>query len=69
MTFGNTKVFNAALDGRYGKSTDIKEYIAKAQAQNYEAHRAMRQQFLDRLSMRKFPSILLPEICSVAALG
>jgi exo-1,4-beta-D-glucosaminidase len=41
MTFGNTKVFNAALEGRYGKPADIKEYVAEAQAQNYEAHRAM----------------------------
>ena len=41
MTFGNTKVFNAALIGRYGNPANIKQYIAEAQAQNYEAHRAM----------------------------
>ncbi|MGZ3778520.1 MAG: glycoside hydrolase family 2 protein, partial [Mucilaginibacter sp.] len=41
MTFGNTKVFDAALIGRYGKPADIKQYIDMAQAQNYEAHRAM----------------------------
>jgi len=41
MTFGNTKVFDAALIGRYGKPADIKQYVAEAQAQNYEAHRAM----------------------------
>jgi len=45
MTFGNTQVFNDALEGRYGKATDIKDYIAKAQAQNYEAHRAMMESF------------------------
>jgi exo-1,4-beta-D-glucosaminidase len=45
MTFGNTKVFDDALDGRYGKSTVIKEYVAKAQAQNYEAHRAMMEAY------------------------
>jgi exo-1,4-beta-D-glucosaminidase len=41
MTFGNTRVFNEALENRYGKPLDIKQYIAEAQAQNYEAHRAM----------------------------
>jgi exo-1,4-beta-D-glucosaminidase len=41
MTFGTTKVFNDALENRYGKPFDIKQYIAEAQAQNYEAHRAM----------------------------
>lgn len=41
MTFGTTKVFNEALENRYGKPFDIKQYIAEAQAQNYEAHRAM----------------------------
>jgi exo-1,4-beta-D-glucosaminidase len=45
MTFGNTDVFNVALEGRYGKATDIKDYIAKAQAQNYEAHRAMMESY------------------------
>jgi exo-1,4-beta-D-glucosaminidase len=45
MTFGNTQVFNDALEGRYGKATDIKDYIAKAQAQNYEAHRAMMESY------------------------
>ncbi|HWD86964.1 MAG TPA: glycoside hydrolase family 2 protein [Mucilaginibacter sp.] len=39
--FGTTKVFDAALIGRYGKPADIKQYIAMAQAQNYEGHRAM----------------------------
>jgi exo-1,4-beta-D-glucosaminidase len=45
MTFGNTQVFNDALEGRYGKATDIKDYIAKAQAQNYEGHRAMMESY------------------------
>ena len=45
MTFGNTDVFNEALQGRYGKATDIKDYIAKAQAQNYESHRAMMEAY------------------------
>jgi exo-1,4-beta-D-glucosaminidase len=45
MTFGNTQVFNDALEGRYGKARDIKDYIAKAQAQNYEAHRAMMESY------------------------
>ncbi len=45
MTFGNTQVFNDALEGRYGKATDIRDYIAKAQAQNYESHRAMMESY------------------------
>jgi exo-1,4-beta-D-glucosaminidase len=50
MTFGNTGVFNDALEGRYGKATDIKDFIAKAQAQNYEAHRAM----MEAYGLRKY---------------
>jgi exo-1,4-beta-D-glucosaminidase len=45
MTFGNTKVFNEALLGRYGNPANIKQYIAEAQAQNYEAHRAMMEAY------------------------
>jgi len=43
--FGTTKVFNEALNARYGQSSTIKNYIAKAQAQNYEAHRAMMEAY------------------------
>ena len=50
MTFGNTDVFNAALQGRYGTPVDIHDYIAKAQAQNYEAHRAM----MEAYGLRKY---------------
>ena len=50
MTFGTTDVFNDALQGRYGKATDINDYIAKAQAQNYEAHRAM----MEAYGLRKY---------------
>lgn len=45
MKFGTTAVFNEALQWRYGKATDIKDYVAKAQAQNYEAHRAMMEAY------------------------
>jgi exo-1,4-beta-D-glucosaminidase len=45
MQFRNTKIFNDALDNRYGKSSTIKEFIAKAQAQNYEGHRAMMEAY------------------------
>ncbi|MGN6617512.1 MAG: glycoside hydrolase family 2 protein [Ilyomonas sp.] len=41
MTFGNTHIFDSALNERYGESKNIHEYVAKAQAQNYEAQRAM----------------------------
>lgn len=45
MKFGNTDVFNEAIINRYGKPDDIRNYIAKAQAQNYEAHRAMMEAY------------------------
>jgi len=45
MKFGDTKVFNTALFARYGKVTDMKDYAKKAQAQNYEAHRAMMEAY------------------------
>ncbi|HEV2352858.1 MAG TPA: glycoside hydrolase family 2 protein, partial [Puia sp.] len=45
MTFGNTDVFNTALQQRYGNVTDIRDYVAKAEAQNYEAHRAMMEAY------------------------
>jgi exo-1,4-beta-D-glucosaminidase len=45
MEFGNTKIFNNALEERYGKSASINEYLLKAQAQNYEGHRAMMEAF------------------------
>jgi len=41
MQFGNTKIFDTALYARYGKPKDIMDYLAKAQLQNYEGHRAM----------------------------
>jgi exo-1,4-beta-D-glucosaminidase len=44
-SFGSTKVFDKALTERYGQSTGIKNYVAKAQAQDYEAHRAMMEAY------------------------
>ena len=44
-SFGSTKVFDKALTARYGQWGNIKNYIAKAQAQNYEAHRAMMEAY------------------------
>jgi exo-1,4-beta-D-glucosaminidase len=44
-SFGSTKIFDKALTGRYGQSVTIKNYLAKAQAQNYEAHRAMMESY------------------------
>jgi exo-1,4-beta-D-glucosaminidase len=41
MQFGNTKIFDSALYERYGKPSSVREYLAKAQLQNYEGHRAM----------------------------
>ena len=45
MQFGNTKIFDSALTERYGVSSDFREYLAKAQAQNYEGHRAMMEAY------------------------
>lgn len=45
MNFGTTNIFNDALQGRYGTVKNIWDYIAKAQAQNYEAHRAMMEAY------------------------
>lgn len=43
--FATTNIFNKALDARYGSSASIKNYTAKAQAQNYETHRAMMEAY------------------------
>jgi exo-1,4-beta-D-glucosaminidase len=40
-SFADTRVFNAALDGRYGKAKDLADYVRKSQAMTYEAQRAM----------------------------
>ncbi|HEV9037106.1 MAG TPA: hypothetical protein VGQ51_10815, partial [Puia sp.] len=45
MNFGTTDVFNTALQARYGEAKDIRDYVDKAQAQNYEAHRAMMEAY------------------------
>jgi exo-1,4-beta-D-glucosaminidase len=45
MNFGNTNIFNAALAGRYGPSASIRDFVMKAQAQNYEGHRAMMEAY------------------------
>ncbi|MEO8711717.1 MAG: glycoside hydrolase family 2 protein, partial [Parafilimonas sp.] len=45
MQFGNTKIFDSALNERYGRSTNIHEYLAKAQLQNYEGNRAMMEAY------------------------
>jgi exo-1,4-beta-D-glucosaminidase len=41
MQFSNTKIFDTALYARYGTPANMKDYLAKAQLQNYEGHRAM----------------------------
>jgi exo-1,4-beta-D-glucosaminidase len=45
MSFGNTKIFDSALYGRYGMPGSIKDYLAKAQMQNYEGERAMMEAY------------------------
>ncbi len=45
MQFGNTKIFDSALYNRYGRPKDMHDYLAKAQLQNYEGHRAMMEGF------------------------
>jgi exo-1,4-beta-D-glucosaminidase len=43
--FSTTNIFNKALDERYGHSSSIKEFVGKAQVQNYEGHRAMMEAY------------------------
>jgi exo-1,4-beta-D-glucosaminidase len=45
MEFGNTNIFDSALYQRYGVPKDMRDYLAKAQLQNYEGHRAMMEGF------------------------
>ncbi|HWB26247.1 MAG TPA: glycoside hydrolase family 2 protein [Chitinophagaceae bacterium] len=45
MQFGNTNIFDTALYERYGTPVNMKDYIEKAQAQNYEAERAMMEAY------------------------
>lgn len=43
--FGNTNRFDTALYARYGKPANMMDYLATAQAQNYEGHRAMMEAY------------------------
>ena len=45
MQFGNTHIFDTALYARYGKPASMMKYLAIAQAQNYEGHRAMMEAY------------------------
>jgi len=45
MQFGTTNIFNNALAQRYGPSPSIKDFVAKAQVQDYEGHRAMMEAY------------------------
>ena len=45
MQFSTTNIFNQALAQRYGPSTSIKDFVGKAQVQDYEGHRAMMEAF------------------------
>jgi exo-1,4-beta-D-glucosaminidase len=39
--FMNMELFNKGMDGRYGKPSDLTDYVRKAQAMAYEGQRAM----------------------------
>jgi len=43
--FGTTNKFDSALYARYGKAANMMDYLAMAQAQNYEGHRAMMEAY------------------------
>ncbi len=43
--FSTLRVFNAAMDARYGPSASVEEYARKAQVAAYESHRAMLESF------------------------
>ena len=40
-SFADTRIFSAALAGRYGAPADLADYVKKSQAMTYEAERAM----------------------------
>jgi len=43
--FSTTKIFDSALAQRYGVPSSMQDYLAKAQLQNYEGHRAMMESY------------------------
>jgi len=43
--FGTTGKFDSAMYARYGKPANMMDYLAMAQAQNYEGHRAMMEAY------------------------
>jgi exo-1,4-beta-D-glucosaminidase len=43
--FSTLRVFNTAMDARYGPSASVAEYARKAQVAAYESHRAMLESF------------------------
>ena len=43
--FASTRLFDQALSARYGPSTSMERYAVNAQAQNYEAQRAMMEAY------------------------
>ncbi len=43
--YRNVNVFTAALEGRYGKATDLQDYLKKSQLMTYEGERAMFEAF------------------------
>ena len=43
--FSTLRVFNAAMDARYGPPAGVEEYARKAQVAAYESHRAMLESF------------------------
>jgi len=44
-SFGNLRVFSAAIDNRYGKAESAEDYAKKSQAMTYEGERAMFEAF------------------------
>jgi exo-1,4-beta-D-glucosaminidase len=44
-SYGNLNVFTAALEARYGKAKDLKDFVAKSQLMAYEGERAMFEAF------------------------
>lgn len=51
--FKDLKIYNAALEARYGKPQDLDDYARRAQAANYEAIRAMFEAFSLRRPVAK----------------
>ena len=55
-TFGTACMFDAAMNARYGKPSNLAQYVEEAQAQDYEDVRAQFEAFIDHANNAPLPS-------------